>query len=105
MAKSSSMKIIGNPSLNWSPLERLAHQFHQDFGFEGVDVQTAAARHISMLSSKERQLLKEELVGFLAKHPGKSSKGIRNAWGKMGAQSWPRDPPIREVLNNILGII
>src|SRR5277367_3837049 len=96
------MKVVENPSLNWSSLERLAHQFHQDFGFEGIDVQTSAARHVAGLSLKDRQLLIDELRRFLAEHPGKSNKGITNAWTKMGAQWWPRNPPTREVLNRIL---
>ena len=100
------MKVVGNSlSANWSPLERLAHQFHQDFGSEDMDVKTAAARHVAGLSHKDRQLLIDELKRFLAKHPGKSNKGITNAWRKMGAQWWPRNPPTREVLSEILNTL
>lgn len=99
------MKVVGNPSLNRSSLERLAHRFHQDFGLEGIDVQAAAARHVAGLSRQERQLLIEELTRFLAEHPGKSDKGITNAWTKLGAQGWPRKPPTRAVLSRILSAL
>ena len=91
--------------MNWSPLKRLANEFHQDFGILGIDVQTAAVRHISTLTGEQRQLLKEALRMFLASYPGKSNKGISNAWAKMGAQSWPRDLTVKEMLNAILGML
>src|SRR5260221_6974290 len=47
------MKIVGNPSVNWSPLKRLAGEFHQDFGVLGINVETAAARHISTAGTTE----------------------------------------------------
>ena len=97
----SWMKIVGNPSVNWSPLKRLAGEFHQDFGVLDINVETAAARHISTLNPEQRQLLKEELTRFLANHPGKSNKGITNAWAKMGAHSWTGDLTAREMLNII----
>lgn len=98
-------KVVGDASLNWSSLERLACRFHQDFGLEGVDAQTAAARHVEGLSGKDRQLLIDELTRFLENHPGRSNKGITNAWIKMGAQWWPQGPPTREVLSRILGML
>jgi hypothetical protein len=97
-------KIVGNPSLDWSPLERLANEFHQDFGILGVDVQTTVARHIS-LNSEQRQVLKKELTVFLSNYPGKSDKGITRAWAKLGAQSWTGGLTTRELLNNILEMI
>jgi hypothetical protein len=99
------MKIVGNPSVNWSPLKRLAGDFHQDFGVLSINVETAAARHISTLSREQRQLLKEVLTRFLANYPGKSNKGITNAWAKMGAHSWTGDLTAGEMLNIILGML
>ena len=85
------MKIIDVPSDNWSPVQRLAHIFHQDFGICGEDVRAAAARHISTLNRDQQRVLKKELEGFLANHPGKSDRGITRAWAKMGAQAWAKD--------------
>ncbi len=99
------MKVVGDRSASWSLLKRLANVFHQDFGILGVDVQTAVARHISLLSCEQHQVLKKELTVFLANYPGKSDRGITNAWAKMGAQSWTGGPTAREMLNTILEML
>jgi hypothetical protein len=99
------MKVVGNPSLNWSPLERLANEFHQDFGTLGVDVQTTVARHISLLSGEQRQVLKKELTVFLANFPGKSDSGFTRAWAKLGAQSYSGGLTTRELPNTFLEML
>jgi hypothetical protein len=100
------MKVVGNPSASWSPLQRLAaNVFHQDFLIIEVDVQTAVARHISVLSSEQRQILKNEMTVFLANFPGKSDKGISRAWAKMGAGCRPEYRATRELLNAILEML
>jgi hypothetical protein len=100
------MKAVGNPSLNWSPLQRLAtFVFHQDFHVIEVDVQTAVARHIAVLSTEQRQSLKEELTVFLANFPGKSDKGISRAWKKIGAGCRPEYRTTRELLEAIVKML
>jgi hypothetical protein len=99
------IRIIDVPSDRWSPLQRLAHVFHQDLHVDGVDVRTAARRHIATLNRDQRGVLKRERELVLANYPGKSDKGITRAWGKMGAQAWAEGLTTREMLDEFLGML
>lgn len=68
----------------------------------GVDPDEWGKKFIQSLSVSQRNVLKGELVELVAAYPGKSTKGIRNAWTRLGAQSWPRSASLRLAIESWL---
>ena len=81
-----------------SELEELARFFHQDFGVLFASVGEGATTHFRSLSSKRRLALRSELLALLAEHPGKSERGLLNAWHRLGAEHWRRGSSLRTEL-------
>ena len=53
---------------------------------------------IKSLSADQRRVLKAELQALTTTYPGKSGKALRNAWIRLGAQSWPRSANLRDTI-------
>jgi hypothetical protein len=81
-------------------LEALAHRFHQDFKVMGVDPDQWGKTFMKALSTGERHALRVELLKFLAAYPGASTKGIRHAWVRLGAEGWPRSANLRQTIES-----
>jgi hypothetical protein len=92
-----AMRVESTPREE-SALASLAAWFHQDFNLMGKDAGQWGLEHIKSLSAQRRRILKAELQQFLKAYPGKSTKGARNAWVRLGAQSWPRSADLRAVI-------
>lgn len=94
------MKVIPTPKL--SPLEVFARWFHQDFFLLFPNVEAGGAEYLKQLKESERKDLLLALEALLAEHPGKSEKGLRNAWRKLGAQVCPPRGCTRAILQGFV---
>jgi hypothetical protein len=81
-----------------SPMANLASWFHQDFKLMGIEPEDWGKEFIKSLSVGQRRTLKVELLQLAAAYPGKSGKGLRNAWARLGAQCWPRSENLRDTI-------
>lgn len=70
---------------------KFALWFHQDFGLTFKDVNTGVDLYLEQLTSQRKYNLSSELDSLLAEFPGKDSKGLKNAWLRLGAQWWDKD--------------
>lgn len=91
------MRVVAASNEN-SPLHNLASWFHQDFELMEVEPDEWGREFIKALSSEQRRNLKLELLELAAAHPGKSGNGLRNAWIRLGAQSWPKSADLRGII-------
>jgi hypothetical protein len=82
-----------------SPLANLASWFHQDFKLMGIEPDQWGREFIKSLSVDQKSALRAELLELAAAYPGKSGKGLRNAWARLGAQCWPRSANLREMID------
>jgi hypothetical protein len=87
-------------SIRKSALAELASWFHQDFALMGVSPDQWGREFIKPLSGAKKRVLRDELHGFLAAYPGKSAKGVCNAWVRLGAAGWPRATDLRSTINS-----
>ena len=55
---------------------------------------------IKPLSIERKHALLDELREFSAAYPGKSAKGIRNAWVRLGASGWPAATDLRTTISS-----
>jgi hypothetical protein len=72
-------------------LNEFALWFHQDFGLTFGDVNTGVDVYVRQLSSQRKYKLSCELDSLLAGFPGKDSRGLKNAWLRLGGQWWDKD--------------
>jgi hypothetical protein len=93
------MRVV-DASIKKSTLAEFASSFHQDFALIGVDPHEWGNEFIKRLSSAQRSALRDELREFLAAYPGKSAKGVRNAWVRLGATGWSRAIDLRKTINS-----
>jgi hypothetical protein len=91
------MRVVAASNEN-SPLRSLASGFHQDLELMGIEPEEWGREFIKSLSSDQRCNLKLESLELAAAHPGKSGKGLRNAWIRLGAQSWPKSADLRGII-------
>ena len=82
-----------------SALAELASWFHQDFALMRMDPDQWGKEFIRPLSIAQRRVLRAELLEFSLTYPGKSAKGARNAWIRLGAAGWPRGTDLRKTIN------
>jgi hypothetical protein len=94
---SGDMHVVA-ASNQHSPLHNLASWFHQDFNLMGIEPEEWGKEFIKSLSAEERRVLRVELQELQAAYPGKNGKGLRNAWIRLGAESWPRSANLREMI-------
>ena len=66
------------------------------------DIASGGHAYLVQLSPSEREAVFMELRQFLAQFPGKSEAGLRNAWLRLGVQSWPRQGSTRAILESFL---
>lgn len=78
-----------------SELERFAEWFHQDFSLMFPDLDDGVSEYTVTLTPARRLKLKGELEQLVSDYPGKESKGLRNAWFRLGAQGWPQRKDLR----------
>jgi hypothetical protein len=83
-----------------SVVARLASWFHQDFRLMGMDPDHWGIEFLKSLTPNERRVLRVELQQLLGTFPGKSTKGLRNAWVRLGAESWPRNVNLRSAIDS-----
>jgi hypothetical protein len=81
-----------------SPLQDLAARFHQDFGLMEAEPEEWGKVFMKSLSAAQRRVLRAELQELVAAYPGKNGEALRNAWIRLGAQSWPRSANLRETI-------
>src|SRR5258708_11449716 len=81
-----------------SPIANLASLFHQDLKLMGMEPEEWGREFIRALSADQRRTLLTELLDLKAAYPGKSGKGLRNAWIRLGAQWCPRAAKVREII-------
>ena len=93
------MRVV-DPSLKKSALAEFASSFHQDFALIRVDPREWGNEFIKRLSSAQRSALRGELLEFSAAYPGKSAKGVRSSWVRLGATGWPRAIDLRKTINS-----
>jgi hypothetical protein len=93
----ADMHVIAS-SDKTSPLQNLASWFHQDFKLMGMEADDWGKEFIKSLSAAQRRTLKVELLELAAAYPGRSGKGLLNAWARLGAQSWPRSANLRDTI-------
>jgi hypothetical protein len=91
------MHVVAAAKKN-SPLANLASWFHQDFKLIGIEPEDWGKEFIKSLSMGQRRALKVELLDLAAAYPGKSGKGLRNAWIRLGAQCWPRSADLGRMI-------
>ena len=85
------------------PLRKLASWFHQDFALMGIGPVQWGEQFFKSLPVAEKRALKLELAQLLASYPGKSGNGLKNAWVRLGAQSWPKSANLKQVVESWLG--
>lgn len=83
-------------------LPNFASWFHQDFGVIFDNFDDGVDRYIGGLSENRKAVLASELRELLNQYPGKSSKGLKNAWIRLGAQWWDKEkmPKLLHELSN-----
>jgi hypothetical protein len=91
---------VVDASLKKSALAELASSFNQDFALIGMHPYQWGNEFIKRLSSAQRSALRDELLDFSAAHPGKSAKGVRNAWVRLGATGWPHAIDLRKTITS-----
>jgi CdiI immunity protein len=79
-------------------MANLASWFHQDFKLMGIEPDQWGREFIKSLSVDQKRALRAELLELAAAYPGKSGKGLRNAWARLGAQCWPRSANLRDTI-------
>jgi len=72
-------------------LNKFAVWFHQDFGLTFENVNIGVDVYLGQISPQSKYNLSCELDSLLAEFPGKDSKGLKNAWLRLGAQWWDKD--------------
>jgi hypothetical protein len=82
-------------------LRGFARWFHQDtiVEFESYDV--AADEYLGRIDRESRQQLAGALNELLSENPGRTGRGLRNAWLRLGAQAGPRPAAMRAWLERI----
>ena len=93
------MRVVATSNKN-SALADLASWFHQDFKLMGIEADQWGKEFIKPLSTGERRALRVELLELATAYPGKSGKGLRNAWIRLGAAGWPRSANLRETMDS-----
>jgi hypothetical protein len=88
-----------------SPLANLASWFHQDFALMGIEPEEWGREFIKSLSADQRRTLKVELLDLGAAYPGKSGKGLRNAWIRLGAAWCPRAAKVQDMIEVWVGML
>jgi len=71
----------------------------------GIEPEDWGREFIKSLSAGQRRALKVELLELAAAYPGKSGKGLRNAWIRFGAQWCPRSAKLREMIELWVGML
>jgi hypothetical protein len=69
-----------------SPVYQTASRFHQDFGYERVDIHAAGLQVIERMLPGDKVRLRAQLLKLMTGYPGKDQRGLRNAWKRLGAQ-------------------
>ncbi len=72
-------------------LEEFAKWFHQDFGVLFESIELGAETYLNTLQPERKKILISEIRQLLVDYPGKSNKGLKNAWLRLGAQWWDRE--------------
>jgi hypothetical protein len=93
------MHVVAS-SKKTSPLANLASWFHQGFALMGIEPEQWGREFIKSLSAEQRRVLEVELLELVATYPGKSGKGLRNAWIRLGAGYWPRAANLRQTIES-----
>ena len=93
------MQVVAASSKK-SAAANLASWFHQDFTLMGLEPDHWGKEFIKTLSKGQRRVLKVELLELVAAYPGKSEKGIRSAWARLGAAGWPHSADLRQVIHS-----
>src|SRR5882757_7936726 len=83
-----------------TPVQGLASWFHQDFALMGVEPDQWGKEFMRSLSTAQRHSLRLELIELLAAYPGKTGKGLCNAWIRLGAAVWPRGVDLRQTIDS-----
>jgi hypothetical protein len=83
-----------------TPVQGLATWFHQDFALMGVEPGEWGKTFMRSLSAEQRRVLRVELLELKAAYLGKSDKGLRNAWIRLGAALWPRGVDLRQAIDS-----
>jgi hypothetical protein len=83
-------------------LANLASWFHQDFALMGIEPEDWGKEFIKSLSMEQTRVLRVELQELQTAYPGKSGKGLRNAWIRLGAAVWPRSANLRQAIESWL---
>jgi hypothetical protein len=95
------MHVVAAANEN-SVLGNLASWFHQDFKLMGIEADQWGKEFIKSLSVVQRNVLRVELVELAAAYPGKSRKGLRSAWIRLGAAGWPRSADLQLIIESWL---
>ena len=93
----ADMRVVASSNKH-SPIANLASWFHQDFELMGMEPEEWGKEFIKSLSVDQRRTLKVEWLELKAAYPGKSGKGLRNVWIRLGAQGWPRSANLRDTI-------
>ena len=71
----------------------------------GIAPEEWGREFIKSLTADQRRAFKVELLDLIAAYPGKSGKGLRNAWMRLGAQRWPRSANLRDTIQLWIGLL
>lgn len=82
-----------------TPVQGLASWFHQDFALMGVEPGEWGKTLMKSLSAEQRRVLRVELLELKAAYLGKSDKGLRNAWIRLGAAGWSSSTDLRQTID------